>query len=73
MADPTPAPKRHWSYDRLTPEERRALARRAGIISQARGNGHTWNSETAAAAGRLGGKERWKRKKAREANNHESE
>jgi hypothetical protein len=64
-------PKRHWSYERLTPEERRALAKRAGIISQARGNGHSWNSETAAAAGRLGGRERWRRARERKNDVHE--
>ena len=57
--------KRPWScFSALSKEERIKVSRRAGIISQARGNGHLWTTEEAREAGRLGGKKRAAQRRA---------
>lgn len=40
----------------MNPEQVKAIASRGGIAAHAKGVAHTWNSEEAAAAGRIGGR-----------------
>ena len=40
----------------LAPERMREIARMGGRTAHAKGTAHKWNSETATAAGRLGGR-----------------
>ena len=42
----------------MSPEKRRAIASKGGKASQASGKAYRFNSETAAAAGRIGGSRR---------------
>ena len=39
----------------MTPEKRKAIASKGGLTAQQRGTAHRWTSETARAAGRIGG------------------
>lgn len=39
----------------MTPEQRRAIARKGGLSAQAQGKAHRWTSEEAAIAGKKGG------------------
>ncbi len=39
----------------MSPEQRRAIASRGGKAVQAAGTAHRWTSETARAAGKIGG------------------
>ena len=47
----------------LTPEQRRAMASKAGKRAQELGKGHKWTPEEAARAGKKGGKVSKKPKK----------
>ncbi len=42
----------------MAPEVQRAIARRGGIATHAKGTGHEWTREEAIEAGRKGGKAR---------------
>jgi uncharacterized protein len=46
----------------LSAERKREIASKGGHAANAKGVCHKWNSEEAAAAGRIGGKARTKRK-----------
>ena len=39
----------------LTPEERRVLSRKGGVLAHLKGSAHEWDSDAARAAGRKGG------------------
>jgi len=49
----------------LTPEERAELGARGGRSAHARGTAHEWKHDDAQDAGRLGGQEAQRRRKAR--------
>jgi general stress protein YciG len=42
----------------MSPEKQRAIASKGGKKAHSKGTAHRWTSETAAAAGKLGGKKR---------------
>lgn len=54
MTDDTPAVKPH-GFAALTPEQRRELGRKGGRRAQATGTANTFDSDSAAEAGRKGG------------------
>ncbi len=39
----------------LTPEERRVISRKGGVLAHLKGSAHEWDSATARTAGRKGG------------------
>jgi general stress protein YciG len=47
--------KRPKGFASMTPEKRKAIARKGGQIAQANGRAHRWNSESGRAAGIVGG------------------
>ena len=47
----------------LSPERIRQIARKGGRAAHAKGTAHKWTSAEAAAAGRKGGAESWRRRR----------
>jgi general stress protein YciG len=47
--------KRPKGFAAMTPERRKAIARKGGQQAQATGRAHRWNSESGRAAGIVGG------------------
>lgn len=54
-ADCAPKPKARRGFACLSPERQREIAAKGGRASHAKGTGHRWTKEEAAAAGKRGG------------------
>lgn len=52
--DPQPRPKSRRGFAALSPERRRAIARKGGLAAHARGTAHEFTAEEARLAGRQG-------------------
>lgn len=57
-------PRKPRGFACLTPEQRRAIARKGGTNAHAQGVAHRWTTEEARSAGQKGGNRRWKSKTA---------
>jgi uncharacterized protein len=53
-------PKSRRGFAGMSPEKQKAIAGLGGRTAHKKGTAHHWTSEEARAAGRKGGKNRWK-------------
>lgn len=49
-------PKQRRGFASMSPEKQRAIASKGGRAAHEKGTGHEWDSASAAAAGRKGGR-----------------